>query len=123
MIKLKDLLFERIDYIETAKGLVKKYNLRSKVKMGSGKNFGDYIPETDTITLRPSYKSIKEFLMTVLHEIRHAKDAYRLGAKKFMKKYTQAGTVANYQGLDPHDDNKWEEKAENFAKAEIRKYI
>ena len=120
---MKYSLMERVDYMDTAKQLVKKYNLRSKVKMGSGKNFGDYIPETDTITLRPSYKSMKEFLMTILHEIKHAKDAYRLGVKKFMKKYTQAGTVAVYQGLDPHDDNKWEEKAENFAKAEIRKYI
>ena len=120
---MKYSLMERVDYMDTAKQLVKKYNLRSKVKMGSGKNFGDYIPETDTITLRPSYKSMKEFYMTILHEIQHAKDAYNLGVKKFMKKYTQAGTVANYQGLDPHDDNKWEEKAENFAKAEIRKYI
>ena len=43
--------------------------------------------------------------------------------KNYLKKYTQAGTMAAYDGLDPHDDNKWEEKAENFAKAEIRKYI
>ncbi len=43
--------------------------------------------------------------------------------KYIMKKYTQAGTMAAYDGLDPHDDNKWEEKAENFAKTEIRKYI
>ena len=120
---MKYSLMERVDYMETAKQLVKKYNLKSKVKMGTGKNFGEYIPETDTITLRPSYKSMREFLMTILHEIKHAKDAYRLGKVKFMKKYTQAGTMAAYDGLDPHDDNKWEEKAENFAKAEIRKYI
>ena len=61
--------------------------------------------------------------MSVLHEIKHAKDAYRLGVKKFVKKYTQAGTMAAYDGLDPHDDNKWEEKAENFAKKEIKKYL
>ena len=120
---MKYSLMERVDYMETAKQLVKKYNLKSKVKMGTGKNFGEYIPETDTITLRQSYKSMREFLMTILHEIKHAKDAYRLGKVKFMKKYTQAGTMAAYDGLDPHDDNKWEEKAENFAKAEIRKYI
>ena len=120
---MKYSLMERVDYMETAKQLVKKYKLKSKVKIGTGKNFGEYIPETDTITLRPSYKSMREFLMTILHEIKHAKDAYRLGKVKFMKKYTQAGTMAAYDGLDPHDDNKWEEKAENFAKAEIRKYI
>ena len=61
--------------------------------------------------------------MSILHEIQHAKDAYNLGVKKFMKKYTQAGTMAAYDGLDPHDDNKWEEKAERFAEKEIKKYL
>mgnify|MGYP001169188180 CR=1 FL=1 len=117
------LLVERIDYLDTAKQMVKKYGLKSKVKIGSGKNFGEYVPETDTLTLRPSYKSTKDFLMTVLHEIGHALDSKRLGKIKFMKKYTQAGTMAAYDGLDPHDDNKWEEKAERFAKKEIKKYL
>ena len=116
-------LLERIDYVETAKGLVKKYKLKSKVKISTGKNSGEYVPETDTITLRPSYKSMREFFMTILHEIQHAKDAYRLGVKKYIKKYTQAGTMANYDGLDPHDDNKWEEKAEKFAKKELHKWL
>ena len=43
--------------------------------------------------------------------------------KKFMKKYTQAGTMAAYDGLDPHDDNKWEEKAEKFARRELSKWL
>ena len=93
------------------------------MKIGSGKNFGEYIPETDTITLRPSYKSAKEFLITVLHEIKHALDAQNLGKRKFIKKYAQAGTMAQYDGLDPHDDNKWEERAERWARKEIKKYI
>ena len=38
-----------------------------------------------------------------------------------MKKYKQAGTMANYQVLDPLDDNKWEEKAESFARNELKK--
>ena len=116
-------LLERVDYMDSAKQLVKQYGLKSNIKMGTGKNFGEYIPETDTITLRKSYKTIKDFLMTILHEIKHALDAKRLGKKKFIKKYTQAGTMAAYDGLDPHDDNKWEEKAEKFAKREISRWI
>ena len=116
-------LLERVDYIDSAKQLVKQYGLKSNIKMGTGKNFGEYIPETDTITLRTSYKTIKDFLMTILHEIKHALDAKRLGKKKFIKKYTQAGTMAAYDGLDPHDDNKWEEKAERFAKQELSKWM
>ena len=123
-IQIKEgFILERMDYVDTAKQLIKQYGLKSKVKMGSGKNFGEYVPETDTITIRPSYKSTKDFLMTVLHEIGHALDAYRLGVKKYIKKYTQAGTMAAYDGLDPHDDNKWEEKAEKFAKREISRWI
>ena len=122
MMKMKPLL-ERVDYHESATALVKSYGLKSKVKIGTGKQFGEYIPETDTIALRPSYKSAKAFLMTVLHEIKHALDAKRLGIKKYIKKYTQAGTMANYDGLDPHDDNKWEEKAEKFAKKELHKWL
>ena len=114
---------ERIDFHYIATEMVKKYNLKSKVKFGEGSNFGEYIPETDTITLRPSYSTLKEFYMTLLHEIGHALDADNLCKRKFIKKYKQAGTMANYRGLDPHDDNKWEEKAERFAKKEIKKYI
>tara|TARA_A100001201_G_scaffold102222_1_gene87780 strand:+ start:288 stop:674 length:387 start_codon:yes stop_codon:yes gene_type:complete len=116
-------LIERIDYVDTAKQLIKQYGLKSKVKVGTGKNFGEYVPETDTITLRPSYKSTKDFLMTILHEIGHALDAKRIGVKKYIKKYVQAGTMAAYDGLDPHDDNKWEEKAERFARKELSKWL
>ena len=123
MIKLKSLLLERVDYHELATQLVNSYNLKSKVKIGTGKTFGEYIPEKDLITLRPSYRTIKEFLLTVLHEIRHALDAKQLGVRKYIKKYVQAGTMANYDGLDPHDDNKWEEKAEKFAKKELHKWL
>ena len=123
MIKLKELLVERIDYHELATQLVSSYSLKSKVKIGSGKTFGEYVPEKDLITLRSSYKSPKQFLLTVLHEIGHALDAKRLGKQKYIKKYVQAGTMANYDGLDPHDDNKWEERAEKFAKKELHKWL
>ena len=122
MIKMKPLL-ERVDFQDEASEIIKAYGLKSKLKIGRGKDFGEYVPEKDLITMRPSYKSIKDFLLTILHEIGHALDAKRLGVKKYIKKYTQAGTMANYQGLDPHDDNKWEEKAEKFARKELSKWL
>ena len=120
---MNNLLLERIDYLDTAETLIKQYGLKSKVKIGRGKDFGEYVPETDTVTIRPSYPNVKEFLMTVLHEIGPALDAKRIGVRKYIKKYTQAGTMAAYDGLDPHDDNKWEEKAEKFAKKELSKWM
>ena len=121
MIKLTQLLIERIDYLETAKSIVKKYKLKSKVKFGAKHDYGDYIPETDTILLNHSYPNVKEFIISVLHEIKHALDAKRLTPKKFKKKYDQAGTMAVYHGKDPHDDNKWEKLAEKWAQREYKK--
>ena len=64
--------------------------------------------------------NVKEFVISVLHEIKHALDAKRLTPKKFKKKYDQAGTMAVYQGKDPHDDNKWEKLAEKWAQREYK---
>ena len=113
---------ERIDYLDVAQQFVKKYKLKSKVVFVNTKDYGDYVVETDEIQLRRSYPSVKEFLMTVLHEIHHALMAQRHGKRKFLKMYNQAGTMAAYRGLNPHDDNKWEEKAESFARNELKKY-
>jgi len=122
MIKLSDLISERIDYDQVANYLVKYYKLKSKVKIGGAKHdYGDYIPEKDLILLKKSYPSVKEFVISVLHEIKHALDADRLGVKKFVKKYNQAGTMAVHQGRDPHDDNKWEELAEKWAQREYKR--
>ena len=115
------VLRERIDYLDIATEIVKAYNLKSRIKFATGNTLAEYVPETDTIFLRRSYPNVKEFLITILHEIKHALDARQLGVKKFMKKYTQAGTMATYQGLDPHDDNKWEKRAEKWAKYEYKR--
>ena len=120
MIKLKSLLVERLDYHETASQLVKHYNLRSKVKFGKvrGQNKADYDWIKDVINLRKSYPSVKEFIITVLHEIDHAKDRKKMGAKRYEKEYTQSGQDAEDKGRDFHDDNSFEEKAEKWARKE-----
>ena len=72
----------------------------------------DYEWVTDTINLRPSYPSVKEFLITTLHEIRHALDRKKMGVKKYEKAYVMAGEIAVQKGGDFHDDNYFEEIAE-----------
>ena len=114
-------LHERVDYLHIADELVKAYGLKSRVRFATGKTFAEYVPETDTILLRRSYPNMKQFIITILHEIKHALDAQQLGRRKFIKKYTQAGTMAQYKGLDPHDDNKWEERAERWARNEYKR--
>ena len=123
MLKLKDLLIERIDYQDTAKQIVKQYGLRSKVKFGKvrGQNKADYDWVHDVINLRKSYPSVKEFIVTVLHEIDHANDRKQMGWRKYEKEYTQAGQEAEDRGGDFHDDNEFEEKAEKWAHKEYNK--
>ena len=120
MIKLKSLLVERIDYHEIASQLVKDYRLRSKVKFGKvkGQNKADYDWVSDVINLRKSYSSVKEFIITVLHEIDHANDRKKMGAKKYEREYQTAGDLAVNKGRDFHDDNAFEEKAEKWARKE-----
>ena len=120
MIKLKSLLVERIDYQDTAEQIVKQYRLRSKVRFGKvkGRNKADYDWEHDVINLRKSYPSVKEFIVTVLHEIDHANDRKTMGARKYEKEYQKAGDIAVNKGRDFHDDNAFEEKAEKWARKE-----
>ena len=123
MIKLKSLLVERIDYQDTAEQLVKDYGLRSKVKIGNvrGGNRGDYDWVKDIINLKKSYRSVKEFIITVLHEIDHANDRKKMGARKYEREYQKAGDIAVNSGNDFHDDNAFEEKAEEWARKEYSK--
>ena len=123
MIKLKDLLKERIDYQDTASQIVKSYGLKSKIKIGvTGSNRADYNWKTDTINLRRSYPTVKEFIITVLHEIKHALDAKKMGKSKYEKAYMIAGELAQQKGGDFHDDNKFEEEAEKWGKKEYLKW-
>ena len=120
MIKLKSLLIERIDYHEIATQLVKAYRLRTRVKIGNvrGGNKADYDWVKDIINLKKSYRSVKEFIITVLHEIDHARDRKTMGARKYEDEYQKAGDIAVNKGRDFHDDNAFEEKAEKWARKE-----
>ena len=123
MIIGKSLLYERVDFHQIASEIVKSYGLKSKIRFKAGRNKADYNWVSDIITLRPSYSSFKEFLITVLHEIDHAKDRKSMGAKKYEKEYQKAGERAIQKGKDFHDDNAFEEKAEQFGKDELKKWI
>ena len=118
-----EILLERMDFLEIARGIVRAHKLKSKVVFNKKKNIkADYIPETDTMTIEPT-SDFRDFVMTVLHECHHAMMAYRMGVEKFVKRYNQAGTMAAHGGLDPHDNNKWEKKAERYAEQNIDKWM
>jgi len=118
-----EILMERMDFLEIARGIIRAHKLKSKVVFNKKKDIkADYIPETDTMTIEPT-SDFRDFVMTVLHECHHAMMAQRMGIEKFVKRYNQAGTMAAHGGLDPHDNNKWEKKAEKYAEQNIDRWM
>ena len=116
------LMMERVDFQYVATELVKNYNLKSKVKFGTfGKDKGGYNWDNDVINLQKSFSNVDDFIITVLHEIHHAIQVDKYGRKKILKKYAQAGNMAELDGKDRYLANKWEKKAENWAQQEYRK--
>ena len=113
---LKYEMNERVDFHQMASEIVKKAGLRSKIKFkDTGKNKADYNVDTDTINIKPTSK-LKDFLVTVFHEIDHAKDAYKMGKKKYKQEYEKEMNIAIQQGKNPHDDNYFEKKAEKYGR-------
>ena len=123
MIKLKDLIYERVDFHQIATELVKQAGLKSKVKFkNTGKNKADYNVDDDIINIKPTSK-FKDFLVTVFHEIDHALDAKKYGKKKYKEKYEREMNIAVDKGGDAHDDNYFEKKAEKYGRMMAKQYL
>lgn len=123
MIRLKNILLERVDFHQLATQIVKDVGLKSTVKfIDTGKNKADYTVETDTINIKPT-NNLKDFLVTVYHEIDHALDAKKYGKKKYKEKYEEEMNYAIQNGGDAHDDNYFEIKAEKYGQMMARKFL
>ena len=118
-----DILLERVDFHQIATELVKKAGLNSKVEFTkTGKNKADYNVDKDTIRIKPTSR-FKDFLVTVFHEIDHAKDAQKMGKEKYKKAYEMAMNIAVDKGGDAHDDNYYEKKAEKYGRKMAKDYL
>ena len=123
MIRLKNILLERVDFHQLATKIVKDAGLKSTVKFtDTGKNKADYTVETDTINIKPT-NNLKDFLVTVYHEIDHALDAKKYGKRGYLKRYKDEMEIAIQKGGDPHDDNYFELKAEKYGRKMASKFL
>ena len=108
--------------------LLKHYKVGSvKVKTKSMKNHAHYNVDTGTLELSTRYKTIKnsqvkEFLITILHEIYHAMDAKKYGWKKFKEMYEMEMAYQIANDKDEYDDNKYEIEAEQFGQKNWSKW-
>ena len=108
--------------------LLKHYGVgRVKMKIKSMKDHAHFNVDTGTLELSSRYKDIKnsqikEFLITILHEIDHAMDSKKYGWKKFKEMYEFEMNLQVQAGKDHYDDNEFEIRAEKFGEKNWRKW-
>ena len=108
--------------------LLKQYGVQSvKVKTKSMKGHAHFNVDKGTLELSTRYKTIKtsqvkEFLITILHEINHAMDAKTFGWKLFKEKYEMEMNYQIAMDKDEYDDNKYEIEAEEFGEKNWKKW-
>ena len=108
--------------------LLKHYNVGSvKTKMKSMKDHAHFNIDTGTLELSSRYKNIKdsqikEFLITIIHEIDHAVDAKKYGWKRFKEMYEFEMNLQVQAGKNEYDDNEFEIKAEKFGQKNWKKW-
>ena len=108
--------------------LLKHYKVQSvKVKQKSIKDHAHFNVDTGTLELSTKYKTIKknqvkDFLITILHEINHAIDAKKYGWKKFKEMYEMEMNLMVAKDKDPYKDNKYEIQSEDFGEKNWKKW-
>ena len=108
--------------------LLKYYKVGSvKIKMKSMKDHAHFKVDTGTLELSTRYKTIKprqvkEFLITIIHEIYHAMDAKKYGWKKFKEMYEYEMNYQIAMDKDEYKDNKYEIAAEAFGQKNWSKW-
>ena len=113
--------------------LLKHYKVeRVKMKYKSMKDHAYYNVETGVMEISTRYKTlktsqIKDFLITLIHEIRHAMDSKKYGWKKFKEMWEYEANMIT-QGFrkgksDPYKDNPHEIEAEKFGQQNYSKWL
>ena len=108
--------------------LLKHYKVESvKVKQKSMKDHAHFNVDTGTLELSTKYKTIKksqvkDFLITILHEINHAIDSKKYGWKKFKEMYEMEMNLMVAKDNDPYKDNKYEIQPEDFGQKNWKKW-
>ncbi|MBC8428172.1 MAG: hypothetical protein H8D94_01740 [Candidatus Pelagibacter sp.] len=108
--------------------LLKHYKVESvKVKEKSIKTHANYNVDKGVLELSTKYKTIKksqvkDFLITILHEIQHAMDAKKYGWKQFKDMYEYEMNYQVTYNKDSYKDNKFEIEAETFGQSNWKKW-
>ena len=113
--------------------LFKYYKVQNvRVKHKRMKRHANYVVEDGILFLSTKYKvikksQVKEFLITIIHEIDHAMMAKKHGWRKFAEMWElEANKITQGYGAkgasDPYWDNPYEIKAEKFGQQNHQKW-
>jgi len=108
--------------------LLKHYKVGSvKLKYKSMKDFAHFDVDKGELQLSTRYKTIKkrdikEFIITIIHEIYHAMDAKKYGWKNFKLDYEWEMNYLISKGKHQYKDNKFEIAAEDFGQKNWKKW-
>ena len=108
--------------------LLRYYKVQNiKIKMKSMKDFAHFDVDRGVLELSTRYKiikkrDIKEFIITIIHEIYHAMDAKKYGWKKFKEMYEMEMNYQIAMGRHQYKDNKYEINAEKFGQKNWSKW-
>ena len=119
---LKDIALELADF----------YGYGTKVKIKKGRYEGEkgfYHWHDNTIHIDPTIRSVKEFVITVLHEIKHAMQTRDIGGPDKMEifasnEWSKAanGEYGSKAKRNPYKYVPYEMEAEKWAQKEYRKF-
>ena len=105
--------------------LLKHYKVESvRWRYKSIKDHAHYNVDKGILDLSSRYKNlkdsqVKQFLITMIHEIRHAMDSKKYGWRKFKEMWEHEANMISGKHrpgkTDPYDDNPYEIEAEEFG--------
>ena len=109
--------------------ILKHYKVGNvKIKLKSMKDYAHFDVDRGTLELSTKYRTIKtsqikEFIITILHEIYHAMDAKKYGWRKFKEMYEMEMNYQIAMDKDEYKDNKYEIAAEKFGQKNYSKWL
>ena len=112
--------------------LLKHYKVESvRWRYKSIKDHAHYNVDKGILDLSSRYKNlkdsqVKQFLTTMIHEIRHAMDSKKYGWKKFKEMWEYEANMISGDHVkgktDPYTDNPYELEAEEFGQKNWKKW-
>ena len=88
------------------------------------KIYAEYVFSENKIIINPKETtSNQDFLLTILHELKHVEQSKKLGSNKFESEYFKHMDLYEQDNQDGYGTNPFEREAETWAHSELSKWL